>query len=129
MASAIFLGYVVYLGGLMFEKVKERRTCIKHLLILSGCNLWSYWVSYFIIDFLKLIIFNVLLMLPIYLKAETTGGYLWIDSISVCFSSLTFIYVVSFFCDKEDSGAKFIFALISCFLLVMCLLTMILLYF
>ena len=128
MASAIFLGYVVYLGGLMFEKVKERRTCIKHLLILSGCNLWSYWVSYFIIDFLKLIIFNVLLMLPIYLKAETTGGYLWIDSISVCFSSLTFIYFLTFFCEKEDSGTKFILILISILLLPLYLISTILSY-
>ena len=68
---AIFIGCIIFLGGLMYEKIKERRTCIKHLLILSGCNLWSYWLSYFIIDLLKITIFIILLTLPIYFKTDS----------------------------------------------------------
>ena len=52
--AAVF-GYVIYLGGLTNEKIKERKTNIKHLLYLSGSNSFSYWIAFFIIDYLKLL--------------------------------------------------------------------------
>ena len=39
----IVFGYIIYLGGFPFDKIKERNTKTKHLLYLSGCNMWSYW--------------------------------------------------------------------------------------
>ena len=46
-------GFVIFLGGLINEKIKERKTNINHLLYLSGSNSWSYWLSFFIIDYIK----------------------------------------------------------------------------
>ena len=67
-------GFVIFLGGLMFEKIKEKRTNIKHLLYLSGSNIWSYWIAFFIVDYIKLLIFTILLILPIF---YVTGAALY----------------------------------------------------
>ena len=55
---AILIGYVIFLGGLINEKIKERKTKIKHLLYLSGNNSWSYWMAFFVVDYLKLLVFS-----------------------------------------------------------------------
>ena len=111
----ILIGYMHFLGGIMYEKIKEKKTGIKHLLYLSGCNLWSYWFSYFIIDFFKILIFTIFLMLPLHFYTDV-GDYFWIDLISASFSTLPFIYFICFFCDKEDSGVKILFIFVSCFI-------------
>ena len=102
---SIILGYIVYLGGIVYEKIKERKTKVKYLLYLSGCNMWSYWAAFFIIDFFKLSIFNVLLLLPIYLSSDL-GIYYFITLNFMSMSSLVFIYFFSSFMRDEDSGTK-----------------------
>jgi hypothetical protein len=61
-----FYGYAIFLGGLINEKIKERKTKIKHLLYLSGNNSWSYWTAFFVIDYLKLLLFSFFLLIPIH---------------------------------------------------------------
>ena len=102
---SIILGFIVYLGGIVYEKIKERKTKVKYLLFLSGCNMWSYWVAFFIIDFIKLSLFNVLLLLPIYLNSDL-GIYYFITLTVMSMSSLVFIYFFSSFMRDEDSGTK-----------------------
>ena len=65
-AISSLIGYIIFLSGLIQDKIKERITNIKHLLYLSGCNMWSYWISFFIIDYLKLFIFNLILFISAY---------------------------------------------------------------
>ena len=105
-----FIGFIIYLSGLIQEKIKERIRNIKHLLYLSGCNLWSYWISFYIVDFTQLMIFVLLLSLPAYCINELIS-YFWINLIFICISSLIFIYSISYFFSKEDSGTKFIILL------------------
>ena len=45
------IGYIIFLGGLFNEKIKERKNNIKHLLYLSGSNSWSYWMAFFFVDY------------------------------------------------------------------------------
>ena len=110
-------GFVIFLGGLMYEKIKEKRTNIKHLLYLSGSNIFSYWIGFFIVDYIKLLFFNILLISPIY-YVSGSATYFGLDMLSICLSSLSFIYFISFFCPKDDDGAKILFLFVFGFLII-----------
>ena len=118
-------GYVMFLGGLMFEKIKEKRTNIKHLLYLSGSNIFSYWIGFFIVDYIKLLFFNILLIFPIYF-VNGAATYFGLDMLAISLSSLCFIYFISFFCSKDDEGAKILFLFVFGFLIVIAILVLIL---
>ena len=119
-----FFGFIIFLGGLMLEKIKEKRTNIKHLLYLSGSNMFSYWIGFYIVDYLKLIIFSILLILPVYTMSNC-ATYFGLDMLAVNFSSLSFIYFLSFFCSKDDDGAKILFLFVFSFIIVVVLLLII----
>ena len=102
---SIVFGYIIYLGGVVYEKIKDRKTKTKYLLYLSGCNMWSYWCAFFLIDFTKLLIFSMLMMLPIYFISNLGLLYFYCMPM-MCMSSLIFIYFFSSFWEDEDSGTK-----------------------
>ena len=116
-----FFGYVIFLGGLMLEKIKEKRTNIKHLLYLSGSNLFSYWLGFYIVDFIKLLIFTIVLILPLY-TINNTATFFGLDLLVINISALSFIYFISFFCSQDDEGAKVLFLFVFSFILVIVLL-------
>ena len=95
----------------------EKRTNIKHLLYLSGANIFSYWVGFFIVDYIKLFIFAVFLIIPVY-KISSVATYFGLDMLLINLSSLSFIYFISFFCSKDDEGAKILFLYIIGFIIV-----------
>ena len=117
-------GYVIFLGGLMFEKIKERRTNIKNLLYLSGSNIWSYWIGFYIVDYLKLLIFNIFLIFPIYFISGA-ATYFGLDMLLISLSSLSFIYFITFFCSKDDEGAKVLFLIVFGFILIVSLIALV----
>ena len=105
---SIVVGYIVYLGGFVYDKIKERKTKTKYLLYLSGCNMWSYWCAFLIIDFFKLILFSILSMIPFFFISHFSnlGFYILSCLPMMCLSSLAFIYFFSLFWRDEDSGTK-----------------------
>ena len=109
-------GFVIFLGGLMFEKIKEQRYNIKYLLYLSGSNTWSYWLGFYVVDFIKLVFYDIFLMIPIF-YVSGVGVYFSLDVLTISLSSLSFIYFISFFCQKEDEGAKILFVFVFGFLI------------
>ena len=110
-------GFVIFLGGLMFEKIKEQRLNIKHLLYLSGNNFWSYWLGFYVVDYIKLIFYNIFLMIPIFYVSNVAYEFS-IDIVVISLSSLSFIYFISFFCKKDDDGAKILFVFVFGFLII-----------
>ena len=102
---SVIFGFLIYMGGIAYEKIKERNKKIKHLLYLSGCNMWAYWGGFFIIDFIKLITFSVLLLIPIYYFSNL-GYYFLLSMPMMCLASLVYIYFFSTFWRDEDSGTK-----------------------
>ena len=108
-------GFLFFLTSLTTEKIKERKYNIKRLIYISGGNLTSYWLSFFILDFIKIIIFIFLLMIPIsYINGS--GIYIFLNLIFYSISCLIFIYFISFLCTKEDIVIKFCFLYIMVFL-------------
>ena len=117
-------GFVIFLGGLMFEKIKEKRTNIKHLLYLSGSNIWSYWIGFYIVDYIKLLFFTIFLIIPVYFVSGA-ATYFGLDMLAISLSSLSFIYFISFFCSKDDEGAKILFLVVFGFLVIVCLIALV----
>ena len=115
-----FFGFVIFLGGLMLEKIKEKRTNIKHLLYLSGNNIFSYWLGFYITDYIKLLFFTILLVAPVY-YVNGCATYFGLDMLIVNISSLSFIYFITFFCSKDDSGSKALFIFVFGFIIIMVL--------
>ena len=111
------IGFIIFLSGLIQEKIKERINNIKHLLYLSGCNIWSYWTAFFVADFFKLMIFTLFLNFPVIIN-NSEVGYFWLIMIFICISSLMFIYSISFLFSKEDSGTKFILYIFFIFIFI-----------
>ena len=118
-------GFVIFLGGLMFEKIKEKRTNIKHLLYLSGSNILSYWLGFYIVDYLKLCFFTIFLIIPVYMVSGA-ATFFALDMLAINLTSLSFIYFISFFCSKDDSGAKILFLIVFGFLIIVSLLIIVL---
>ena len=116
----------IYLSTIMGEKIKERANNIKHILYLSGSNMWSYWCGFYIVDIVKMIIFSSLAAASIYLINDY-ASYIWINLIITSFSSLFFIYSISFLFEKEESGQKALSLLLFILLIVMILVIVILL--
>ena len=112
-------GYIIFLGGLINDKIKERKTNIKHLLFLSGSNPWGYWIGFFIVDYVKLLIFSILLVIPIFYISPRGGYYFLLDLLFINISSLIFIYFISFFGEHADSGVKFLFNLLQTYVVVL----------
>ena len=112
-----FIGLIIYLSGLIQEKIKERVRNIKHLLYLSGCNLWSYWISFYIVDYVQLMIFVLLLSLPGICIDNSILDFT-IHIIISFTSSLIFLYSISYYFSKEYSGTIFIFFLFFVFVFI-----------
>ena len=101
----------------MFEKIKEKRTNIKHLLYLSGNNLASYWMGFYITDYIKLLIFTILLIIPLY-TINGCATYFASNLLIINISSLSFVYFITFFCSKDSDGAKVLFTFIFSFIVI-----------
>ena len=102
---ACIISLCLYLGSIMSDKIKERTKNIKHILYLSGTNIWSYWVGFYIIDVLKLLIFSSLASAILYV-INSFASLIWINLIIVSFSCLSFVYSLSFLLEKEESSQK-----------------------
>ena len=93
----------IYLATIIAEKIRERVKNIKHILYLSGTNVWSYWLGFYVVDTTKMFVFISLASASIYLLNDY-ASYIWLNFLFVVFSSLFFIYALSFMFEKEESG-------------------------
>ena len=107
----------IYLATIIAEKIRERSKNIKHILYLSGSNMWSYWCGFFIVDILKMMVFSSLAAASIYLISDY-ASYIWINLIIISFSSLFFVYSLSFLFENEESGQKAMSFLFFIFLII-----------
>ena len=69
------------------------------MLYLNGVSKWSYWIGFYIVDYLKLFIFTIFLIIPYYFIKKEAIFYIYMLTYNL--SSLSFIYFISFFCSKD----------------------------
>ena len=108
MFSLVFgcsISLCIYLATIITDKIRERVRNIKHILYLSGSNIGSYWCGFYIVDIVKMMIFSLLAALSIYLINDY-ALYIGLNLIITSFSSLFFVYSLSFLFEKEESGQK-----------------------
>ena len=108
---ACIISLSIYLGTIMADKIKERVNNIKHILYLSGANLWSYWCGFYLIDLIKILIFSSLASAILYIINDS-ASLVWIDLIITSFSILIFAYSLSFLLSKEESAQKSFFLIV-----------------
>ena len=102
---ACIISLILYLGSLISDIIKERVHNIKHILYMSGSNLWSYWCGFYVVNLFKLLIFVSLASASLYI-ISSYASLIWIDLIITSFSALFFMFMISFMLEKEDSGQK-----------------------
>ena len=102
---ACVISLCIYLATIIAEKIRERIKNIKQILYLSGTNIWSYWGGFLIVDVSKMLIFISLASASIYLLNDY-ASYIWLNLLFTTFSSLFFIYTLSFIFENEESGQK-----------------------
>jgi len=115
---ACTLSLCIYLSTIVSEKIKERIKNIKQLLYLSGTNMFTYWFGFHVVDSSKMVIFSSLAAAGIYLINDY-AFYIWINLIIIIFSSLSFVYSISFFFEKEESAQKTLNFLVFIFLIIL----------
>ena len=108
---ACIISLCIYLGSIVAEKIKERVKNIKHILYLSGANIWSYWCGFYLIDLIKILIFSSLASAILYIINDS-ASLIWIDLIITSFSALIFAYSLSFLLSKEESAQKSFFLIV-----------------
>lgn len=93
-------------GYNMVTPLRERLCNVKQQQFLSGLNSLSYWLSFLIIDTLKLFLF-ILILLPVIISYLSLSLWSFLFVI-LCFtvSINLFIYFFSFFVSKEENGQK-----------------------
>ena len=123
-ACAISLS--IYLAVIIADKIKERIKNIKQILYLSGSNMWSYWFGFLVVDVTKMLIFTSLAASSIYLISDC-ASYIWINLLISIISSISFVYAISFFFEKEESGQKALSFIIFIIIIVLALVILIML--
>jgi len=97
----------ISLSGYMINTpLKERIKNIKHLLKLSGANIFIYWLSLLIVDLLKYLIF-LITVLPLLIYLDKIYLYTLFILFPFLLALNMFAYSFSFFTDSEIHCQKF----------------------
>ena len=103
----------------MLQPLKEKIFNIKHMLYLSGTNMFGYWTGMIIVDFLKFIFFVlcIFILLFFFIYSEFLILFVYIIPFSIAFIILCYIF--SFLVNKEENAQKIfiLFALLLSILL------------
>ena len=106
--TSVYLGvmalftYNIYIGFVVADIVKEKKNGMKHLLYLSGVNMFSYWFSFFIFHFCKLLFISLFMSIGIWIISDSII-YIFSLLILASFSSLFFFYSLIKYIGKEET--------------------------
>ena len=95
--------------------IKERESGFKNQQVISGVNLFGYWLGHFIIDFAKIIVVSMIMYLLVFLfKAEFLySGDRWLMTLLLfiffSFDLVFSVYLISFLFSKPFNGQIFMF--------------------
>ena len=92
----------------MLQPLRERITNVKHLIFLSGGNMFSYWLGMLFVDMIKFAFFLAIIC-PLFLYLSTVYAYCFIIFVPFSIAMILFSYMFSFIFDKEENGPKWFF--------------------
>ena len=98
--------FISLAGYMINTPLKERIKNIKHLLKLSGANIFIYWLSILIVDMIKYLIF-ICTVLPLLIYLDRVYLYNLIMLIPFLLALNMFVYAFSFITDSEIHCQKF----------------------
>ena len=115
-----YFTFISFSGYTLSTIVKEKERNIKHLLYLSGNNMYCYWLGFFVVDIIKyliLVIFSFTIMSSINEFYFPYCLRILPVFIAFCFTMTMFLYFFSFFISKEENAQKSFFILLFLFLI------------
>ena len=112
------ISFFTFSGFSLNQIVKEKEKNIKHLIYLSGGNMYSYWLGFLLMDLIKysiVIFISFIILMPFYFKFFLSFLFVFIF---FCLAMSMFIYVFSFSIDKEEQAQKSYFTFIILYFLI-----------
>jgi hypothetical protein len=94
--------YNIYISFVVADIVREKKNGMKHLLYLSGVNMFSYWFSFFIFHFCKLLFINLFMSIGIFIISDSIV-FIFSLLFLASFSSLFFYYSLIKYIEKEET--------------------------
>ena len=96
----LYFTFIGYSGFTLNAVVKEKEKNIKHLLYLSGNNMYCYWLGFFVVDMIKYFIL-IIISFSIMLIFDFKDFILLLPVfIFFCFTMNMFLYFFSFLISK-----------------------------
>ena len=99
----ISIAFALIPSNIITSIIREKENKLKHLQILSGLSLFTYWLNNYIFDLLKYIVISLLSYL-ILIFFHFEENYLPILYFLYGPAMISFTYCVSYFIDKEGPG-------------------------
>lgn len=105
--SIFYIWYsFINLSGYMVETpLNDRTSKLKHILYLSGANIFNYWISLGLIDFLKYLLF-MLIVFPFLIYTDICYSVIALMSIPYNIASNLMLYCFSFTVNKTENGRQ-----------------------
>lgn len=75
--------------------INERKASLKHQQVVSGIMMPAYWMSNYIVDFIKLMILSLIAICFIYIYGVTID-YVWLALLLYPFAAIPYTYFWSF---------------------------------
>ena len=118
----IIILFIIYSSHIPF---KEKKNNTKHLLYLNGNSKFNYWIGIFMSDFLRIILYIIVMFIFFYIHEF---NYNILINITLClFASCMFIYLISlYFC---ETSIFLFFVYIHIFIIIVMILSYLMLFF
>ena len=121
----LYFTFIGYSGFTLNAVVKEKEKNIKHLLYLSGNNMYCYWLGFFVVDMIKYFILIIISFSIMFIFKFKVFILLVPVFIFFCFTMTMFLYFFSFLISKEEQAQKSYFVLLFLILIAIPLVSLI----
>jgi hypothetical protein len=124
----LVISFLSFSGFSLNIIVKEKEINVKHLIYLSGGNMNSYWLGFLITDMIR---YLILIFIAFFVLVPFNFVvFMSVIPVFITFSLAMsmFIYVFSFFIDKEEHAQKSYFKFLILFFIICCSLMILIFY-
>ena len=120
----IWNSFLSFGGYILIQPLKERIYNVKHMLYLSGANMFFYWFAMTLVDFVKYLIFFVIIFL---IKVDFKYMLLLYIPFSIVYIFVSYLF--SFFINKKENYQKHFILFILFFTIILPIITFLRLYY